>query len=74
MSCLVTVCEIAFQSGALQKVQATLQQAVSQDWRPLLQTMHKATAFQDSVNALVLDVLMDKVGVLQVIPLLCYAA
>jgi len=42
-------------------VQAVVQQAVAQDWRPLPQTMRKAATFQDSVNALVFDVLMDKV-------------
>ncbi len=42
-------------------VQAVVQQAVAQEWRPLPQTMRKAAAFQDSVNALVFDVLMDKV-------------
>ena len=54
-SCLVA------QGEALQTVQAVVQQAVAQDWRPLPQTMRKAATFQDSVNALVLDVLMDKV-------------
>ena len=38
-----------------------MQQAVAQEWRPLPQTMRKAATFQDSVNALVFDVLMDKV-------------
>ena len=53
---------MAVQGAALQKVQATVQQAVGQDWRPLPQAMRQASAFQGAVNALVFDVLMDKVG------------
>ena len=54
-SCLVA------QGEALHMVQAVVQQAVAQEWRPLPHTMRKAATFQDSVNALVFDVLMDKV-------------
>lgn len=53
---------MAVQGEALQRVQAMVQQAVAQDWRPLPQAMRQASAFQGSVNALVFDVLMDKVG------------
>lgn len=49
------------QGEALHMVQAVVQQAVAQEWRPLPHTMRKAATFQDSVNALVFDVLMDKV-------------
>jgi len=48
-------------------VQAVVQQAVAQEWRPLPQTMRKAATFHDSVNALVFDVLMDKVRFPQLI-------
>ena len=49
------------QGEALTQIQSLVQQAVAQDWRPLPQTTQKAAAFQDSVNVLVFDVLMDKV-------------
>ena len=43
-------------------MQALVQRAVGSDWRPLPQAMQKAAAFHDSINALVYDVLMDKVS------------
>ena len=46
-------------------MQALVQQAVAQDWRPLPHALHKAAAFHDSVRTLVLDVLMDKVSSLR---------
>lgn len=42
-------------------MQALVQQAVGQDWRPLPQALQKAAAFQEAIHNLVFDVLMDKV-------------
>ena len=50
------------QGEALQGLQAAVQQATAQDWRPLPASVKRAAAFQEAVNALVLDVLMDKVS------------
>lgn len=52
---------VGLQGEALQQMQALVQRAVGPDWRPLPQAMQKAIAYQDTINALVFDVLMAKV-------------
>lgn len=62
-SMTMTTLRLKIQGEALQGLQAAVQQATAQDWRPLPASVKRAAAFQEAVNALVLDVLMDKVRV-----------